>query len=85
MCHDHGPNGRDLKWETTVANKWAHNVHVHDSVTEDEFVRMRTGGDATLAMPRLIIPSIQVNMHPGQLPPPGSDGKRFLKVPLNAF
>jgi glyoxylase-like metal-dependent hydrolase (beta-lactamase superfamily II) len=85
MCHDYGPNGRDIKWETTVAEERAHNIHVHDGVTEDEFVRMRTERDATLAMPRLIIPSIQVNMHAGQLPPPGPDGKRFLKVPLNAF
>jgi hypothetical protein len=73
------------EWETTVADERAHNIHVHDGVTEDEFAEMRTRRDATLAMPRLIIPSIQVNMHTGRLPPPGPDGKRFLKVPLNAF
>ncbi|MFC7477261.1 MBL fold metallo-hydrolase [Dankookia sp. GCM10030260] len=85
MCHDYGPNGREIRWETTVAEERAHNIHVHDGVGEDEFVAMRTARDATLAMPRLIIPSIQVNMHAGQLPAPGPDGKRFLKVPLDVF
>ena len=85
MCHDYGPNGRDIKWETTVADERAHNIHVHDGITEDEFVPMRTARDATLGMPRLIIPSIQVNMHAGQLPPAEDNGKRYLKVPLNAL
>jgi glyoxylase-like metal-dependent hydrolase (beta-lactamase superfamily II) len=83
MCHDYGPNGREIRWETTVAEERAHNIHVRDGVTEEAFVAMRTARDATLGMPRLIIPSIQVNMHAGRLPPPGPDGKRFLKVPLN--
>ncbi|TDH58638.1 MBL fold metallo-hydrolase [Dankookia rubra] len=85
MCHDYGPNGREIRWETTVAEERAHNIHVRDGIGEDEFVAMRTTRDATLGMPRLIIPSIQVNMHAGQLPAPGPDGKRFLKVPLDAF
>ncbi len=83
MCHDYGPNGRDIKWETTVAEERAHNVHVRDGVSEDEFVRMRTTRDATLAMPKLIIPSIQVNMRAGKLPPKDESGKTFLKVPVN--
>ena len=83
ICHDYGPNGRDIKWETTVAEERAHNIHVRDGVTEDEFVAMRTARDRTLAMPRLIIPSIQVNMRAGHMPPPEDDGQIYLKVPLN--
>lgn len=85
MCHDYGPNGRDIKWETTVGDERAHNVHVHDGVTEAEFVAMREARDATLAMPRLIIPSLQVNMRAGQLPPKDAAGKTFLKVPINGL
>lgn len=85
MCHDYGPDGREIRWETTVAEERATNIHVHDGVTEDEFVAMRTARDATLSMPRLIIPSIQVNMKAGQLPEPDDSGTRFLKVPLNIF
>ncbi len=85
MCHDYGPNGRDIKWETTVADERAYNIHVHDGITEAMFVKMRTERDATLSMPRLILPSIQVNMRGGQLPPPETDDQRFLKIPLNAF
>ena len=85
MCHDYGPNGRDIRWETTVGEERAHNVHVHDGISEDEFVRMRTERDATLGMPKLIIPSIQINMRAGQLPPPDAEQRRFLKVPLNGF
>ena len=69
--------------ETTVADQRANNIHVRDGVTEDEFVAMREARDATLAMPKLIIPSLQVNMKAGALPEPESDGKRYLKVPLN--
>lgn len=83
MCHDYGPNGREIRWETTVAEERANNIHVRDGVTEEEFVALRTARDATLAMPRLMIPSIQVNMQAGQLPKADDDGKRFLKVPLN--
>jgi glyoxylase-like metal-dependent hydrolase (beta-lactamase superfamily II) len=85
MCHDYGPNGRDIKWETTVAGERASNIHVRDGVTEDEFVSMRMARDATLAMPRLIIPSIQVNMRAGRLPRAESSGHTFLKVPLNGL
>jgi glyoxylase-like metal-dependent hydrolase (beta-lactamase superfamily II) len=83
MCHDYGPGGREIRWETTVAEERARNIHIRDGVTEDEFVAMRTARDATLEMPRLIIPSIQVNIRGGQLPPPDEDGKRYLKVPVN--
>lgn len=83
MCHDYGPNGRDIRWETTVGDEREHNIHVRDGVTEAEFVAMRTGRDATLDMPKLIIPSIQVNMRAGQLPPKDESGKTFLKVPIN--
>ncbi|MDH6268498.1 glyoxylase-like metal-dependent hydrolase (beta-lactamase superfamily II) [Rhizobium sp. SG_E_25_P2] len=85
MCHDYGPNGREIRWETTVAEERAHNIHVRDGVSENEFVALRTARDETLAMPRLIIPSIQVNMKAGELPAPEDDGKRYLKVPLDAF
>jgi len=85
MCHDYGPNGREIRWETTVAEERASNIHVRDGIAEQEFVAMRIARDKTLGMPRLIIPSIQVNMHAGQLPPPEANGARFLKVPLNAF
>ena len=85
MCHDYGPDGRDIRWETTVAEERAANIHVRDGVTEDEFVAMRNARDATLGMPRLIIPSIQVNMKAGRLPEPEDNGTRFLKVPLNTF
>ncbi|MBO6900141.1 MAG: MBL fold metallo-hydrolase [Rhizobiaceae bacterium] len=83
ICHDYGPNGRDIKWETTVAEEREHNIHVHSGVTEDEFVAVREARDATLAMPKLIIPSLQVNMRAGRLPPKDRDGKTFLKVPVN--
>lgn len=85
MCHDYGPNGRDIRWETTVAEQRAHNIHVRDGVTEDEFVALREARDATLAMPRLIIPSLQVNMRAGELPDPDDSGRRFLKVPINGL
>lgn len=83
ICHDYGPNGRDIKWETTVAEEREHNIHVHSGVSEDEFVAVREARDATLAMPKLIIPSLQVNMRAGQLPPKDRDGRTFLKVPVN--
>ncbi|RXF75566.1 MBL fold metallo-hydrolase [Hansschlegelia zhihuaiae] len=85
MCHDYGPNGREIRSETTVADERAHNIHVRDGVTEDEFVAMRTARDATLAMPNLIIPSLQVNMKAGELPEPESNGKRYLKVPIDGL
>ena len=85
MCHDYGPNGRDIRWETTVAEQRAHNIHARDGITEDQFVMAREARDRTLDMPRLIIPSLQVNMKAGQLPSPDASGRRFLKVPLNAL
>lgn len=85
MCHDYGPNGRDIRWETTVAEQRAHNIHARDGITEDEFVRTREARDKTLDMPKLIIPSLQVNMKAGELPAPDASGKRFLKVPLDVL
>tara|TARA_R110002020_G_scaffold15555_31_gene55383 strand:+ start:880 stop:1806 length:927 start_codon:yes stop_codon:yes gene_type:complete len=85
MCHDYGPNGRDIQWETTVGEEKAHNIHVGGGKTKVEFVKFRTERDAQLAMPRLIIPSLQVNMRGGELPPADKSGKRFLKVPVNVL
>jgi glyoxylase-like metal-dependent hydrolase (beta-lactamase superfamily II) len=85
MCHDYGPNGRNIKWETTVAEQREHNIHAKDGITEDQFVEMREARDKTLDMPKLIIPSLQVNMKAGELPKPDATGKRFLKVPLNVL
>lgn len=83
MCHDYAPGGREVKWETTVAEQRARNIHVSEAISEDEFVKMRTERDATLSLPTLIIPSIQVNIKGGNLPEPNSSGKRHLKVPIN--
>ncbi len=85
MCHDYGPNGRDIRWETTVAEERAHNIHVKDGVTEDEFVAMREARDKTLGMPRLILPSRQVNRRAGAMPPADAGGRVFLKVPVNGL
>jgi glyoxylase-like metal-dependent hydrolase (beta-lactamase superfamily II) len=85
MCHDYGPNGRAIQWETSVAAEKAHNIHVGGGISRAAFVAMREARDATLDMPRLIIPSLQVNMRAGRLPPADDTGKRFLKVPLNAL
>lgn len=85
ICHDYGPNGREIRWETTVAEEKAHNIHVGGGKTRDEFIAMREARDAQLDMPRLIIPSLQVNMRAGKLPPGDKDGKTFLKVPVNGL
>ncbi len=85
MCHDYGPNGREIRWETSVEDERAHNIHARDGVSEDEFVAMRETRDKQLAMPRLIIPSLQVNMRAGKLPPGDKSGKVFLKVPVNTL
>ncbi|SEL44336.1 Glyoxylase, beta-lactamase superfamily II [Roseovarius azorensis] len=82
MCHDYGPNGRDIQWQTTVAEEKAHNIHVGGGRTREEFVKFRTERDATLAMPRLILPSLQVNMRAGEVPR-DVDGNPVLKVPVN--
>ena len=84
MCHDYGPNGRDIRWDTTVKDEREHNIHVGGGTTREEFIRMRTARDATLAMPRLIIPSLQVNMRAGEVPT-DEDGKPMLKVPVNGL
>lgn len=85
MCHDYGPNGRDISWESTVGEQRAHNVHVGNGTTEDAFVALREARDQTLAMPRLIIPSLQVNMRGGRMPEPDETGRTFLKVPVNGL
>jgi glyoxylase-like metal-dependent hydrolase (beta-lactamase superfamily II) len=86
LCHDYKAPGRsEFRWETTVAAERAHNVHVHEGVSEDEFVQMRTARDAKLGMPKLILPSVQVNMRAGEFPPAEDDGQSYLKIPLNQF
>ena len=83
MCHDYKAPGRDrYAWETTVAEERAGNVHVHDGVAEAEFVAMRTKRDATLAAPVLLLPSVQVNIRAGHLPPPDDNGRSYLKIPV---
>ncbi len=84
LCHDYKAPGRDaFIWETTVAAQRATNIHVHDGISEDTFAAMRTTRDATLGMPRLILPAVQVNIRAGQLPPPEDNGTSYLKLPLN--
>ncbi|MCO6187295.1 MBL fold metallo-hydrolase [Rhizobium sp. L1K21] len=85
MCHDYGSDGkREVRWETTVGEEREHNIHLKDGITEDEFVAMREKRDATLDVPKLIIPSLQVNMRAGHLPT-DSAGKPALKVPINGL
>ena len=83
MCHDYPPEGREVRFETTVGEQKAHNIHIHDGVSEDEFVAMRTKRDATLEMPTLILPSVQVNIRAGQMPPAEDNGVSYLKIPVN--
>lgn len=85
MCHDYPPAGREVQWECTVADQRERNIHVHDGVSEEAFVAMRTQRDATLEMPVLILPSVQVNIRAGELPPPEANGVSYLKIPLNAL
>ncbi|PWR19640.1 MBL fold metallo-hydrolase [Zavarzinia compransoris] len=86
MCHDYKAPGRETyAWETTVAEERAKNIHVRDGIAAADFVAMREKRDATLSMPRLILPSVQVNMRAGELPPPEDNGTRYLKIPLNAL
>ncbi|WP_391483338.1 MBL fold metallo-hydrolase [Nereida sp. NH-UV-3] len=84
MCHDYGPNGRDIQWETTVADEKANNIHVGGDKTREDFIKFRTERDAQLAMPKLIIPSLQVNMRAGEVPT-DKDGNPMLKVPVNGL
>jgi glyoxylase-like metal-dependent hydrolase (beta-lactamase superfamily II) len=83
VCHDYGPDGREIAWQTTVAEERARNIHVREGVSEGEFVKMRTERDRTLKVPKLLIPSIQINMRAGELPPPEDNGISYIKVPLN--
>ncbi|MBV0934336.1 MBL fold metallo-hydrolase [Marinobacterium weihaiense] len=86
MCHDYKAPGRDeFAYETTVAEERTHNIHVKEGISEEEFVRMRSERDATLDMPRLILPSVQVNMRAGQMPPAEDNGQRYLKIPIDLF
>ena len=86
MCHDYKAPGREeFLYETTIAAEREHNVHVHAGISEDQFVSMRTARDATLGMPTLILPSVQINMRGGELPEPESNGTRYLKIPLDVL
>lgn len=84
ICHDYGPGGRDIAWETTVGEEKKHNIHVGGGKTREEFIKFRTERDAQLAMPKLIIPSLQVNMRAGDIPT-DEDGNPMLKVPINGL
>jgi glyoxylase-like metal-dependent hydrolase (beta-lactamase superfamily II) len=85
VCHDYSPGGREPRCETTVAEQRAANIHLRDGVTEQEYVEMRRKRDATLDVPNLIIPSVQLNIRAGRLPPAERDGVSYLKVPLNVL
>ena len=85
LCHDYPPNNRVARCMTTVADEKANNIHVHDGISEEQFVQMRTARDQTLEMPTLILPSIQVNIRAGHLPEADSNGVAYLKIPLNAL
>ncbi|MDC3088519.1 MBL fold metallo-hydrolase [Alphaproteobacteria bacterium] len=85
VCHDYPPSSREVKWSTTVGEQKEKNVHVKTSILEDEFVKIREARDKTLNMPKLIIPSIQVNMRAGNLPPPEDNGSVYIKVPINSI
>lgn len=85
VCHDYQPNGRELKFETTVAEQRAKNIHVGDGISEDSFVEMRSARDKTLDMPVLILPSVQINMRAGELPPKEDNGVSYLKLPVNTL
>lgn len=85
VCHDYPPTDRAPRCETSVAEQRAHNIHIHEGITEDAFVAMRTKRDAGLQMPTLILPAIQVNIRAGQMPPPEANGVSYLKIPINAL
>ena len=82
MCHDYPPNGRDPAWESTVAEELAHNIHVHEGVTSEAFINMRSTRDATLEAPVLLLPSIQTNIRAGETPPPEDNGVSYFKIPI---
>ena len=85
VCHDYPPQGREARWETTVAEQRAKNIHVRDGITEEGFVAMRKARDATLEVPTLILPSIQVNVRAGQMPPVDDNGVAYLRIPINTL
>ena len=85
MCHDYPPNGRSPEWESSVGQQRAKNIHIRDEISEEAFVAMRVSRDATLDMPVLILPAIQINVRAGGLPPPESDGVHYLKIPINVL
>ena len=85
MCHDYPPDDREPAWESTVAEQRASNIHIHDGVSEDAFVAMRSKRDAGLAMPNLILPSVQINIRAGAMPPAEANGHAYLKIPLNVL
>lgn len=85
VCHDYPPASREPRWQTSVAEQRELNIHVHDGIGEDEFVAMRQARDATLEVPTLILPSIQVNVRAGQLPPADENGVAYLRIPLNVL
>jgi len=85
VCHDYPPTSRKVEWVTTVGEQKKNNIHVNTSIEEDEFVKVREARDKTLSMPKLIIPSIQVNMRAGNLPPAEDNGEVFIKVPINTM
>ena len=85
VCHDYPPESREPQWQTTVGEQAAKNIHVHDGISEKDFVAMRAARDATLGMPTLILPSIQVNIRAGEMPPAEANGVSYLKIPLNAL
>lgn len=83
MCHDYPPNGRPVQFETTVADERKSNIHMHDGISEEQFIEMRSKRDATLEMPVLILPAIQINIRAGDMPPKESNGVSYLKIPVN--
>lgn len=83
MCHDYPPTDRAIQWQSTVAEQRSHNIHIHDGISEDEFVAMRTRRDATLEMPALLLPSIQTNIRAGEMPPTEANGVSYFKIPIN--
>jgi glyoxylase-like metal-dependent hydrolase (beta-lactamase superfamily II) len=85
MCHDYPPNDRPIAFETTVAEQRKKNIHVHDGISQAQFVQMRTQRDATLDMPVLILPAVQINIRAGQMPPKESNGTAYVKIPLDAL
>ncbi len=85
MCHDYPPNGRPVAFESSVADQRAGNIHVHDGISQEQFVQMRTARDATLEMPVLILPAVQINIRAGQMPPKEANGTAYVKIPLNAL